>query len=272
MVIRKIPDLNLEQIADSGQCFYWDKTGENRYVITSGCHCMEVEQREQQFHFSCGEAEFTQFWSGYFDLNTDYGKLKRSVDPNDEYLQRAVEFGAGIRILRQDLWEVMVSFLISQNNNIARIRNSVRQLGEKYGECCGVIRGKEYYSFPSPDRLSGVTEGEYEALGLGYRAKYMKRLVDRFRNGKWEEFARALNGKTGEEMQKELLELYGIGEKVANCICLFGLYQINAFPIDTHIRSILNEHYPAGFPFLRYEGYLGIIQQYLFYYDLKFKK
>lgn len=264
----KIKDLDLDQIANSGQCFTWEPLGPRRYGVEAFGHWVEVEQNGDQFRFSCDQEEFDQVWRGYFDLDTDYGELKAAVDPEDHYLSQAVCFGGGIRVLRQDLWEVMVSFLISQNNNIPRIKNSIAYLCRSYGEkkyrC---KRGQAFYTFPKPDDLKNVTEEEFKAAGLGYRAKYLPALVQKAEEG----LLSRLKAAELSDARQLLLSSYGIGKKVADCICLFGLHQKEAFPVDTHIQKILALHYPKGFPEDRYPGVQGVIQQYLFYYHLKGK-
>ncbi len=182
------------------------------------------------------------------------------MDPQDAHLAAAVAYGGGIRVLRQDFWEVLVSFLISQNNNIIRIGRSVQALCDRWGE-----RG----AFPTPDALAAVTEAELQAVGLGYRAKYLARLAQDLSGDGLDQLRRALDTAGDDEAEAILMGLYGIGRKVADCVCLFGLHRIDFFPEDTHIKQIFAAHYPQGFPYERYRGHLGIIQQYLFYYDLK---
>lgn len=268
-----IEHLNLQQIADSGQCFTWECLAENNYSICAYGRYLETKQQGNKFIFSCGKQEFDTFWSGYFDLDTDYGAIKRTIDTQDAYLNAAIQFGGGIRILRQELWEVMVGFLISQNNHIPRIRSSMQALRTQYGQrrekgnAAGV-----YYSFPHPDELSDATAADFSALGLGYRAKYLETLVSRMRRGGLEELKQTLEALDDAAVIQQLCTLYGIGKKVAECIALFGMHRTNRFPIDTHIRRILERHYAAGFPYTRYDGVLGIIQQYLFYYHLKGEK
>ncbi len=256
-------DLDLCQIAESGQCFTWERLADGGYGISALGRCVEARQEGTLFTLSCGPAEFEAVWSAYFDLDRDYGALKRAVDPRDSYLTTAVEHGRGIRVLRQDLWEVMLGFLISQNNNIARIRRSLRALCQS---CGGRV--------PTPWELRNVTEEDYVEAGLGYRAKYLKALVERLNEesggGRKEpELFTSLRAADYETARELLLSLYGVGGKVADCICLFGLNHVDAFPVDTHIKKILAEHYPQGFPYERYRGFAGILQQYMFYYDLK---
>lgn len=265
MVERHISCLDLDQIAASGQCFTWQRLGEGHYGIPARGSYVEAEQRGERLVFSCGETEFEALWADYFDLSTDYEAIQAAIDPADGYLRAAARYGRGIRVLRQDLWEVLVSFLISQNNNITRIKRSVTGLCEAYGRPIG----PDAWSFPRPDDLAGVPEAAFQALGLGYRAKYLAALAGRMAHGGLEEFLAPLAGAEPEEARRALLTLYGVGGKVADCILLFGLHRVDAFPVDTHIRQLLARHYPGGFPYGRYRGFLGILQQYLFYYDLK---
>lgn len=168
MIRRTIPHLDLAQIAASGQCFTWGRGAAGSWTIPAGERLVTACQRGEELTFSCDMAEFDAFWAGYFDLDTDYGALKASVDPADRYLTAAVAHGGGIRILRQDFWEVLVSFLISQNNNITRITRSMALLRERYGKSTGGFR-----AFPRPDGLTGVSEADFRDVGLGYRAKYL---------------------------------------------------------------------------------------------------
>lgn len=260
-----IEHMDLKQIADSGQCFTWRELSPGRYAIEAFGRCLEAEQKGNQFFFSCDEEEFEEVWRDYFDLNTDYGRLKEQLDPEDAYLRAAAEYGWGIRVLRQDLWEVMVCFLISQNNNITRIRNSIRGLCETYGQ----RRETEYCAFPQPDELTEAAAADFERLGLGYRAKYLKALVENMKDGGLEQLRQKLSQADDEAAREELMSIYGIGKKVADCICLFGLHRQDMFPADTHINKVVNTYYNGSFPFGRYQGMLGVIQQYLFYYDLK---
>jgi N-glycosylase/DNA lyase len=172
----------------------------------------------------------------------------------DPYLTAAVNYGHGLRILQQDLWEVIVTFFISQQNSISRIKNIVAKLCEPYG-----------YQFPTAIMLSKYTEDDLLALGLGYRAKYLKNIVKSVTGGdlnldelKNMDFCNAISF---------LKRFDGIGDKVANCIALFGLHQMDAFPIDTWIRRIIDEQYGGNFDKTRFPGYSGVVQQYMFFYQ-----
>lgn len=263
-------DMNLKQIAASGQCFRMDEREEGLFSLIAGERYLEIQCLEKgKFIFFCKNQEFFEFWYNYFDLSRDYGKLKEKIDPEDTYLKKAAEFGWGIRILRQDLWEMTVTFILSQQNNIPRIRRCVRLLCEKYGEKRINFRGEEYFSFPSPEALAGADLEGLKACNLGYRARYIQETVAAAAEGKIS--LDALKRMDYEEAKKELMKLCGIGKKVADCICLFALHHVEAFPVDTHVSQLLAAHYPNGFPFWRYPGFAGILQQYMFYYEVSSK-
>ena len=237
------------------------------YVLIAGNHWLEVSQTEDTFRFSCDEEEYKTFWNSYFDVDTDYDAVIRQIDPADEYLLRAAEFGYGIRILRQDLWEMIITFIISQQNNIRRIRKCIETICEAYGSRCTAPDGTVYYGFPTPDQLACATEEELRARNLGYRSRYLVETARMIRDG--EVSLEHLKKLPVAEAREELLKLCGVGRKVADCICLFSLHDLEAFPVDTHIRQVLEKHYPEGFPFEKYPDTAGILQQYIFYYDLK---
>lgn len=258
--------LELAQICRSGQCFRMNAKGENRYSVIAGRYYLELEQRGQKCIFDCSEAEFENFWKGYFDLEADYGSYIGKIGRMDSYLRNAAEFGSGIRILRQDLWEMIVSFLISQQNNIVRIRRCIENICAEYGEKLVSDSGQTYYAFPMPQALADLPEDALMACNLGYRSKYVVRTARSVADGECD--LEAIRRLPYLGAREELLKLYGVGEKVADCICLFALHHLEAFPVDTHIRQAMEAHYKRGFPMKRYEGCQGVMQQYIFYYEL----
>ena len=166
---------------------------------------------------------------------------------------KAIDFGYGIRILRQDLWETIVSFIISQRNNIARIRGIIDRLCRPFDDV-----------FPSPTLLKDYSEDDFKMLGLGYRAKYIVSLVKAVLNGELDlDYLKTLSTQ---ETMKYLQKFNGIGSKVANCIALFSLHKIDAFPIDVWIKRIIDTHYNGEFPIEKYAPFAGIVQQYMFFY------
>lgn len=285
MYERILTDFDIKSIMDSGQVFRirpLSAAGET-FLAAAGNHAVLIRQKPEaegrmRVSFSCTEEEFSDFWNSYFDLDRDYEAIRRSVDPADVFLTSAIRCGYGIRILRQDLWETIISFLVSQNNNITRIRRSLEALCERYGEKISVnafsddpdalLTAGSIHAFPSPEAvLEGGPDG-LDGLGLGYRDKYIFRMAQRCAGQEGQEWLDLLQKSSYEDALALLMKEYGIGKKVADCICLFALHHVEAFPIDTHMKQILAAFYPEGFPFSRYEGYAGILQQYMFYYKL----
>lgn len=252
-------DMNLQQIAESGQIFRMKKYKDG-YWVYKGKERVLVTEIEGDFLFHCSEEKFRSVWYEYFDLDTDYSYIKSLVDQEDSYLMNAIRFGSGIRILRQDIWEVIIGFLISQNNNIPRIKKSIEKL-------CFTTEDE---NFPTPEEMAKIPNETLRSFGLGYRDEYVKKMAEAVLSG--ELILSDLKRMDYEEAQKTLLKRHGIGKKVADCICVFGLHHLDAFPIDTHIKRILKEHYPDGFPFEKYHGYAAVMQQYMFFYEIAKKK
>lgn len=278
----QIEDMDLYQIAHSGQCFRMESIKEKAGIwrIASSKDYVEAVKTSEGFLFSCRESEFKEKWSHYFDLETDYSSFKKSVAPEDGYLQEAVKAGWGVRILNQELWEMLVTFLISQNNNISRITKSVSMLCSRFGErrvgkgLMLDLKGgfleveREYFTFPEPERILEAGLSGLGEISLGYRDKYIVKLAERLNGEEGKNWLLSLKEADYEQAHALLMEQYGIGKKVADCVCLFGLHHIGAFPMDTHIKQIISAHYPGGFPIERYEGYAGVLQQYMFYYKV----
>lgn len=270
MITKRIEHFNLEQICRSGQCFRMNQIADNRYSVIAGQEYLEVEQQEGECRFYCEEEAFESFWKVYFDLEGDYHACIGRIDPGDAYLMQAAAFGEGIRILKQELWEMIVSFLISQQNNIVRIRRCIQNICEGYGEKRENGYGGIYYGFPTAGTLAELDEDDLKACNLGYRSKYVVRTAKSVACGETD--LEAIYRLPYDGARRELLKLYGVGEKVADCICLFALHHLQAFPVDTHIDQALRNHYKRGFPNRKYQGMQGVMQQYIFYYELFGKK
>lgn len=270
-MIKRIDHLNLKETAYSGQCFRWKELPSGGFSIVSQGKYLEIRNigdKDDEFELSCTEEEWDSIWSGYFDLDTDYGRIERLInESDDEHLKEAFLLGKGIRILRQDLWEMIISYLISQNNNITRIKRTIDMFCERCGYWAeGSDISNPSFRFPTPeDKLpDGIFDDS--SLGLGYRNIYLKEMYEfAHSNPKWVDSLREMNYGSAREA---LLRRKGIGPKVADCISLFGLHHIEAFPIDTHVKQLLAKYYSDGFPFDYFDGVAGIIQQYLFYYEL----
>ncbi len=256
---------NFNQICRSGQCFRMNEREDGRYAVIAGNRYLEVWQDKEQCYFDCEDTEFEIFWKHYFDLEEDYENYIKQISTEDVYLKTAADFGSGIRILRQDLWEMIVSFLISQQNNIPRIRRCIQNICEAYGKKQKNRQGT-YYSFPEPEVLAMLGEDDLKACNLGYRSKYVVRTAKSIAGHELD--LEEISKMPYLTAREELLKLYGVGEKVADCICLYALHKFEAFPVDTHIRQALEQHYGQGFPTDKYEGFQGVMQQYIFYYEL----
>ena len=269
---------NLAQIADSGQCFRMNRIAENTYSVISAKKHVLVSQNGDCVSLDCPQENFS-FWKSYFDLDTDYHAFIESIDPKDSYLTSAARFGGGIRILRQDLWEMLITFVISQQKTIPMIQKLVEALCTAYGSPLADGSG---FAFPTPKELSKASLDDLLTLKLGYRAKYIKRLADEAADGTID--LAHLKTLSYPEAFAYLTNLYGIGKKVANCVCLFGLHHIGAFPVDTWIERILLREYfdekkyrhiakshlndvLVEDHFAKYSGYAGVLQQYIFFYE-----
>lgn len=266
MIRRTVDHFDLGQICKSGQCFRMYQESDNTYSVIAGNRKIRVSQQGKVVDFFCEEDEFEQFWNHYFDLESDYASYIERINPSDTYLVQAAAFGSGMRILKQDLWEVIVSFLISQQNHIGRIRRCIENICYRYGEQMEDVQGEKYYAFPRPEALAVLGDDDLKACNLGYRSKYVVRTAQSIASGEID--LEAVSRMAYQDARDELLKLFGVGEKVADCICLFALHHLQAFPVDTHIRQALQAHYKRGFPHRRYQGVQGVIQQYMFYYEL----
>lgn len=282
-------NFNLKQIATSGQCFRWKMINDNVCLVPAFGKVLFLKQNENEIILSCSQEEYDSIWKSYFDFDRDYSSIgRRIMNSHDEHLKEAYINGAGIRILKQDTWEIIISFMISQNNNIKRISKSIELICERVG-----LRPDNYstnydylieYGFDSSDidfinsisktfyRFPGAKEIDTSIfddsnLGLGYRTPYIKEMCEFVSaNPNW---CIELMKLDFEEAFDTLVKCKGIGPKVSNCICLFGLGFVGAFPIDTHVKQLLDKYYSDGIDLSLFPGESGIIQQYLFYYEIK---
>ena len=259
--------INLKQIAESGQCFRWKKMCPGRYFVISDGRAACFFQEKTGIRILCRSKD-EEYFRRYLDLDIDYGKVIEQIDEKDDFLIGAAQMGRGIRILRQNLWEMIISFIISQRNNIPRIMKSIDALCEKLGEQIVFDYEGEHlvgYTFPSPEVIVGADLSEFK---FGYREKYIRQTAENILEGKFdlEEVKDAVDeGKTPEQVKEMLKQLKGVGEKVASCIQLFGLHQLELFPIDTWIAKVEKMYYNGHFPVEKYKDTAGIMQQYLFF-------
>lgn len=264
MITKQINDFNLSQIDESGQCFRMKQINDSKYYTIAYGKYLEIEQLENNiFSFSCDQEEFNNIWFDYFDLGTDYSLFKSNIDPDDLFLKSAVEYGKGIRILKQELWETLITFIISQRKSIPAIRTCVESLCSSYGKPIKVP-DKTVYSFPDASALAQVPFEELKSHGLGYRDKYISQLSSKVY---YKEFdLDNIYNLNFNDAYNYLLTIYGVGAKIANCVMLFAYHGIDAFPKDVWINRIIKNEYNGNFDTDRYFGYAGVIQQYMFYY------
>lgn len=261
-------DFDIEKIAESGQCFRMTRLSSSEdheeWQIVAADRSAAVKSYPADGHATivCPDAD-NAFWTHYFDLETDYGRFRASVDPDDEFLSAAVEYGKGIRILHQDSWEMLITFIISQRRSIPSIRTCVERLCRRWGTRIT----EDIYAFPTAKQLAEASCDELLECGLGYRAEYVYLAAKGVADGVLD--LEGWNALSDEELYGRLLSLRGVGPKVANCVSLFGYYRVAAFPVDVWIDRVQKQFYSGRFPTEKYEGYAGIMQQYIFYYARK---
>lgn len=243
---------------DCGQSFRWKKVGENEICgIAFGKSLRFVQDEETVTFLGVSDEEFEEIWVPYFDLNRDYSAICERLK-TDSYLGKAVEEFRGIRILRQDSWEAICSFIISQNNNIPRIKGIIDRLCETLGN---PIDGG--FSFPSAEKIAQSGIDALAPLRAGFRAKYIIDAAEKIASGEVDLQKIALAPL--DEGRDELIKIKGVGEKVAQCSLLYGFGKVDAFPVDVWVKRIMAELYPDGLPECA-NGVRGIAQQYLFHW------
>lgn len=255
-------DFDLVKIFECGQCFRWNADETGAYTGVAMGRPLKIARDGDAFCFFCSRNEFETLWRGYFDLDRSYGEIRRGV-AIDDYMKEASDFGAGIRILRQDRWEALCSFIISQCNNIPRIKKIVEIFCRCFGDEVSYLGGT-YYTFPDADRVARLTAEELAPLRCGYRAPYIIGAAKAVSSGELD--LEALSREEPGVALKTLKSLNGVGDKVANCVVLFGLMMLDAFPIDVWMKRALKEHYGDRFDPSVFSPYAGIAQQYMFYF------
>lgn len=249
-------DLDLDETLDCGQAFRWKKIKSDFPCTYSGSFLnkkLTVSKTEKNIFIlhDTSESDFLNIWADYFDLNTDYSELKK-IFSQDETLAKACKYAGGIRLLRQDSWECLISFIISQNNNIPRIKGIIDRL-------CSHYDGR----FPSAKDMSSETPGSLDYLRSGFRAKYICDAVQKVNSG--EVNLDEISEISLDSARAELKKIKGVGAKVAECVLLYGMHRTEAFPVDVWIKRVMEKFYPDGLPDF-VQNYAGIAQQYLFHY------
>ncbi len=277
--LKNIDSFELRDIFDCGQCFRWNKQEDGSYTGIFGKNVLNVKKEKETIIFKgiC-EKDIKQTIEEYFDLKRNYQEIKKTLSKIDKNMEISIKYGQGIRILNQDLWETIISFIISANNNIPRIKGIIERLSKAYGTKIE-WKGKEYYTFPEPEQLRNVTVQEYRNLGLGFRDKRIYETTQMIINNEinLEELQR---NKNTMEVREKLLSLSGVGPKVADCILLFStLKRFEVFPIDVWVRRVMNDLYIKQpdeskvskkqiekIAQEKFGDLAGLAQQYLFYW------
>mgnify|MGYP004461630943 FL=1 len=278
-ILRNQDSFELKDIFECGQCFRWNEQEDGSYTGVIKNAILNVKKENENIIFTgiC-EEDIKSLIEYYFDLNTDYEKIKQKLSNIDEYLKTSIEYGKGIRILNQDLWEMIISFIISANNNIPRIKGIIERLSQKYGNEIE-WKGQKYYTFPTAEQLKDVTVEKYRKLGLGFRDIRLYETTQMILN-KEVDLEKLKNNPNTQEVRNELLTLSGVGPKVADCILLFSdLKRFDIFPIDVWVRRVMNDLYikendetkvsKTKIEKLAEEKFgdlKGLAQQYLFYW------
>lgn len=256
-----IKNCNMKKIMESGQCFRINKIDTNKYLVISKDLACIAKQIGNDTEIKCNKKD-EDYWLYYFDMMQDHDTIGSTFIKDDKYINDAVNFGKGLRLLKQDNYECLVSFIISQRKNIPAIKTSIESLSSTFGEKREIF-GVEYSTFPSIEQLYG--KSLKDKFGLGYRAEYLEKLVEKLYRKEIDlEKIKQMNYNKG---LMELKKIKGVGDKVANCVLLYSLNKENAFPIDIWMQRIIDNEFNGEFPFEKYKHYKGLLQLYMFYYE-----
>lgn len=277
--IKNQNQFNLVHTFECGQCFRWNKQEDGSYIGVVKNSVIQVTQKNQDFIFkSVGEDDLQTLINEYFDLERDYSILQQQLSKIDDNLETSIKYGNGIRLLNQNLWETILSFIISANNNIPRIKGIIDRLSKNFGKEI-IFEGKSYYTFPTPEELKNVSVQKYRELGLGFRDVRVYETVQKILK-KQVDLEALQNNPNTLEVRENLLTLSGVGPKVADCILLFSdLKRLEVFPIDVWVRRVMNELYIKqddenkvskkqieSLAHKKFGELAGLAQQYLFYW------
>ncbi len=255
-----VDNFNLAQISESGQCFRFNLFNDYYRIVADGKILKLWQLTENTIRMDCSEDDFNNYWKDYLDLKTDYADFINTIPSSDVFLTNAAAYGSGIRILRQPLFETLISFIISQRKSIPAIKTSI----EAICKLCGDELEGGIYAFPTPQQLAACSMEQILSCSVGYRARYILSAARSVAEGKTP--LESFNELDDDTILKALLEFDGVGIKVANCVRLFGYHRLAAFPEDVWIINTVNTYYGGKFPLDLYEGFAGVMQQYMFFY------
>jgi N-glycosylase/DNA lyase len=272
IILTNTVDFKLEHIFDCGQCFRFNKIEDNAYFGVAFGRALKISQDGSTVTlYDTSEQDFYDIWFDFFDFSRDYGEIKNRLS-DDSVLREAIKYGDGIRILNQDLWETIISFIISASNNIPRIKGIIERFCENYGDEIHYM-GNTYYSFPTPEKTASLSKEDLSVIRAGFRDKYIMDAAEKINGGELRlDYIKSLPTP---EAKKTLMTINGVGNKVSDCILLFGLNRADAFPIDVWIKRIMEYCYFDGeqsvntisrFAEEKFGDIGGYAQQYLFFW------
>ena len=272
IIVHDIRDFNITHIFECGQCFRWNREEDGSYTGVVKNKVINVLQQKNTVEFNNINTDDYDIIKNYFDFDTDYETIKNTLN-TDEIMAEAIKFGEGIRILNQEEWETMISFMISANNRIPMIKKVIENLSVSFGDYIGNYRGKEYFSFPTAERLSAAPVERILECKAGFRAPRIKAAATRFLTEKDKIYN--IKNMSYDEGLAYLKTYKGIGDKVANCILLFSMKHFDTFPVDVWVRRVMQTLYVSKetkdadirkFAENKFGKYSGFAQQYLFFY------
>ncbi len=270
MIIRRIRHFDPEAICESGQCFRMRSISPGQVEVLHTDKMLLIESLgDEMFTFHCTQEDFDSIWIAYFDLDVDYAFYQDAVDKADDYLLRAARWGIGLRILNQDPWEMLVSFILSQRKSIPAIRDGIAKLCRRFGaplDC----PGREEHAFPTPHALAEASLDDLLACSLGYRAPYVQSAARAVACGDIN--LQEMRDMDDAQLMEKLLSIHGVGIKVASCVMLFGFHRLDMAPVDVWIQRVIDQEYGGISPFSKYKGFGGVMQQFMFYDQICQKK
>ncbi|MGL5506885.1 MAG: DNA-3-methyladenine glycosylase family protein [Paraclostridium sp.] len=274
VILEGVSDFDPKHIFECGQCFRWRAEEDGSYTGVAKGKVVNVSRENDTIYIKNSNLEdFNNIWKNYFDLETNYAEIKNILKNMDEHLAKATEFGWGIRLLKQDPWEMIISFIISSNNRIPMIQRAIGNLSKKYGTYIGEYNGIEYYDFPTAEQLNKANIEDIRACSTGFRDKYIKSTTEAVITDNDDVYN--YSNLSTDECRKELMKFNGIGPKVCDCIALFGMQKYDTFPVDVWVKRVMQEFYvddDMSLPKMRtyaidkFGDLSGFAQQYLFYY------
>ncbi|WP_428076772.1 DNA-3-methyladenine glycosylase family protein [Candidatus Avelusimicrobium fimicolum] len=258
-------DFDLNKIISSGQIFRAKKIHNYTYRFITKNKVLYISSKNKfLYKVNCDINTWKAVWVPYFSLETNYRHIRLDALGIHPFIDRAIDKGKGLRILRQDPWEMLITFIISQRKTIPAITSAVQQLSNAFGSPIKTP-WEIIYTFPSPKQLQCVTAQTLQSFSLGYRARYVLDAIEQVLSGKLQ--LNKLSSMSDKQLLHSLLQIKGVGEKVANCVGLFSYGRVGMVPIDTWIKKAINEDCHGHDPFTLYKNMAGIIQQYVFYYQ-----